>query len=74
MVAGHRSARTLCLCMVCLMGNGGNVAGREGPVSGANGYVVGAFATRSCNYMPFRFALSVCLSFCVTAAEPVDGL
>jgi hypothetical protein len=37
------------------------VAGREGPVIGANSYVFCAFATRSCNYMPFRFALSVSL-------------
>jgi len=59
--------------MVCLMGNGSNVAGREGPVSGANSYVSGAFATRSCNYVPFRVALSVCLSVYLTAAEPVDG-
>lgn len=56
--------------MVCLMGNGSNVAGREGPVSGANIYVFGAFATRSCNYVPFRFALSAVY---LTAAEPVDG-
>ena len=59
--------------MACFMGNGSNVAGREGPVSSANSCVFGAFATRSCNYMPFRFALSVCLSVCLTAAEPVYG-
>jgi len=71
MVAGLRSARTDCICswralwgmevMACFMGNGSNVAGREGPVSGANSCVFGAFATKSYNYVPFRFALSVCL-------------
>jgi len=59
--------------MVCLMGNESNAAGREGPVSGASSYVFGAFATRSCSQVPFRFALSVCLSVYLTAPEPVDG-
>jgi hypothetical protein len=49
------------------------MAGREVLMSGANSYVFGAFATRCCKYVPFRFPLSVCLSVYLTAAEPVDG-